>query len=239
MGKSIGDFNMIDFSLQVSGIYKLTNLVNQKIYVGSAQRIGRRWYSHFKYPQFSNCTKLRNAVIKYGEEAFEAEVIEVVENFDQLIDREQYYLDLLHPFGECGYNIRTVAGSNIGIKRSDEEKRKMSERTRGKYNPMWGRTQSDDTKTKISTKLTGIKRTPEQKSKMGKHLCTPVVAYNKDNTIFKQYPSITAAVMDVNGDTTALWKCLNNYKNFNTHKGLIWKYDHPSVDILSTIPNDL
>lgn len=97
----------------VSGIYKITNLVNGKIYVGSSCNIKRRWDEH-KYELSHNTHSnghLQKAYNKYGKNNFSYEIIEECDEND-LLKREQYYLDILKPFThtENGYNIQKIAG---------------------------------------------------------------------------------------------------------------------------------
>lgn len=79
--------------LTFTGIYKITNCVNNKIYIGQARNISRRIYEHirstiskqksdYNYP-------LHRAFRKYGLDNFDIEVLErcSAEDLDQ---REQY-----------------------------------------------------------------------------------------------------------------------------------------------------
>ena len=66
-------------------------------------------------------------------------VLEVVEDKKDLIQREQYYLDILKP----EFNMCSIAGSQLGIKRSKEFKEKVSQRNKG-------RVLSEETKRKKS-----------------------------------------------------------------------------------------
>jgi len=124
----------------ITGIYKITNLVNNKIYIGSAIRIDRRFYAH-KSQLNKNChvnRHLQNAWNQHGPESFAFERLEKVKSKSKLIEREQYYLDtLLYAqeflkkedvrFSELGYNLNPTAGSNLGVKYSEESKKKMGE----------------------------------------------------------------------------------------------------------------
>lgn len=62
-------------------------------------------------------------LIKYGYSNFKVEILEFC-NKDEVLAREQYYLDLLKP----EYNILTVAGSSLGYKHSEETKVKLKTR---------------------------------------------------------------------------------------------------------------
>lgn len=112
------------------GICKITNNIDNRIYIGSAVQFRKRRDLHvLKLKQNKHhSTHLQNFVNKYGMNILFFDIIEECDNFEILIEREQYYINMLKP----EFNICKIAGSQIGIKRSDEFKRKISERQKGK-----------------------------------------------------------------------------------------------------------
>lgn len=91
---------------KICGVYKIVNIVNNKIYVGSSKDVENRWQQHrnqLQNNQHGN-THLQNAWNMYGSKNFIFEVIEECEPKLQF-EREQYYLDTLNPFNDRGYNI--------------------------------------------------------------------------------------------------------------------------------------
>ena len=107
-----------------SGIYKIVNLVNDKIYIGSAVILKNRKRDHFRTLK-KNCHKnkyLQNAFNKYSENSFQFEIIEFVEDKNKLIEREQYYLNIYFDNQKNCYNISPTAGSPLGVKYNDEMK---------------------------------------------------------------------------------------------------------------------
>lgn len=81
-------------------IYKITNLINNKIYIGQTNNPNRRWKEHRN--SNSGCIKLRNAIKKYGSENFIFEIIEgPIINYDE---REKYWITQYNSINE-GYNI--------------------------------------------------------------------------------------------------------------------------------------
>lgn len=93
------------------GIYKITNQINGKVYIGQSVKIKSRWKQH-KQEAKSNRrnTFLYNAMRKYGLDNFSFEVIEECEE-NQLNEREIYWISYYDSFNkEKGYNM-TPGGS--------------------------------------------------------------------------------------------------------------------------------
>ena len=110
------------------GIYIIKNTVNNKIYIGSSARcIRERICIHkrrLKNKVHEN-SYLQNSYNKYGVEAFTFNILELCEK-DKCIEREQYYLDLYQSYRrDIGYNININANSTLGMKLSDEHKKKI------------------------------------------------------------------------------------------------------------------
>ena len=115
-----------------SGIYRWLNKVNGKAYVGSSVNLSRRlnFYYNFSYinPKVKKGNSLiYSAILKHGYSNFQFEILEYC-NAEEVINREQYYIDLLHP----QYNLNPKAGSRLGSKHSEEVKLKMSNQRKGR-----------------------------------------------------------------------------------------------------------
>ena len=137
----------------LSVIYKIRNKINNKIYVGSAINFKNRVkvHKHRLRNNIHHSPRLQNSWNKHGGENFLFEVLEICEK-DNLINREQYYIDLLNPW----FNICKIAGSSLGVKHTDEAKLNMSKAQIGK-------TMSDDAKKKISESHKGMKHSQQTK----------------------------------------------------------------------------
>jgi len=145
-----------------TGIYKIEHLASGKIYVGSAVNIKRRIWEHKNRLKTSTHPnpKLQRAWDKYGAEAFEFSIL-VICSSEELLIKEQEFIDNLKTM-EFGYNLCPVAGSALGIKRSEETKKRMSESQKG-------REFSEEHKQNITKSQLGNKRKPhseETKIKM-------------------------------------------------------------------------
>ena len=77
-------------------IYKLTNTVNNKIYVGgTTDTIDTRFHRHVVRSLKGSEYPLHKAIREYGEEAFEKVIIEDCSSLEQMNERERYWIAAL------------------------------------------------------------------------------------------------------------------------------------------------
>jgi group I intron endonuclease len=87
-------------------IYKITNLVNRKIYIGKTDDIEHRWYGHCYDAKHSNGFYFQHAIRKYGEEAFAISILEAHKDEQIAFDREKTLIKELNTRDpRVGYNI--------------------------------------------------------------------------------------------------------------------------------------
>lgn len=141
---------------KLSGIYTITNTLNNKIYVGScATSIKQRWNNH-KNELLKNKhtnTYLQRSVNKYGINNFKFEVLEECLP-EYCISVEQYWINMLDVCNKrYGYNIACVAGSSLGQKRTKQQRLNISNSLKGKrvgkLNPNYGKKNSESMKIKM------------------------------------------------------------------------------------------
>lgn len=99
-----------------SGIYKITNLINERVYIGQSIDIRRRFREHFNIQNKDHIkykTRFYNAVRKYGRENFKTEIIECCQK-RFLKKREIYWISFYRKSLGCNnvYNIND--GGNGG-----------------------------------------------------------------------------------------------------------------------------
>lgn len=91
-------------------VYKITNLVNNKCYIGSTNNFERRMNEHFNSARLSSLQSynfpLQKAIRKYGPEKFKCEILEDDISAENIADRERYYIELFHSLASdhSGYN---------------------------------------------------------------------------------------------------------------------------------------
>ena len=107
-----------------SGIYRWVNNINGKSYVGSGVNLAKRLGSYYNKIELSrNPRPIQDALLKYGHSNFTLEILEYCLE-TELIEREQFYLDLLVP----DYNILKYAYSLLGFKHSEETIEKLKDK---------------------------------------------------------------------------------------------------------------
>lgn len=87
------------------GIYKITNLINQKSYIGQSIHIERRWQEHCRP---SSSSIIAKAIRKYSQENFSFEVLEECD-ISELNQKEAYYIAFFNTVVPYGYNIEELS----------------------------------------------------------------------------------------------------------------------------------
>ena len=125
-------------------IYKITNKINNKIYIGQTiKTINLRWQRHYT-DALSNRTntKFAKAIRKYGKENFIVEQIDSAQTQEELNQKEQYWIQYYNSVEE-GYNETDAiykCGGNTYQSKTKEEMEVIKEKIRqtkiGAKNPM-------------------------------------------------------------------------------------------------------
>jgi group I intron endonuclease len=87
----------------ISGIYKITNLLNGKVYIGESYNIFKRWgqEENGRGPSIY----FRNSMKKYGKENFSWEILEEIDDLQLRIEKEKEYIKFFNCKYPNGYNF--------------------------------------------------------------------------------------------------------------------------------------
>ena len=100
---------------KVCGIYKIVNLINNKMYIGQSSDIYKRWKEHKKNLRrnlhVNKC--LQAAVNKYGLENFRFDIIETCDSA-MLNSKEIELIEKYNTFAPQGYNLTRGGEGNRG-----------------------------------------------------------------------------------------------------------------------------
>lgn len=187
--------------MKLCGVYQIVNLKTNKVYIGSSCDIYTRWKQHLQDLQNgTHCNAhLQHSFTLYGENNFTFSIVELCES-SKLIEREQYYLDLVQSYNpQIGYNIRKIA---YGHSLSPYQKYKLSIRYKGRGNPNFGRPVSEATKAKLRLAHLGNRALSSEESKNRfrstwySHNMSSVIINNMKNAIIL-YDNSDCTVVEV------------------------------------------
>lgn len=94
----------------ICGIYKIVNIKNNKVYIGSSINLGIREYKHFWMlkKNIHDNNYLQHSYNKYGKDVFSFNVVEICSP-EELIVKENFYIDKYKSNDlSFGYNLATV-----------------------------------------------------------------------------------------------------------------------------------
>lgn len=230
-----------------TGVYRISNKINKKIYIGSASQSGgiRGRYSEHKSDLRSNKhpnKHLQSAWNKYGEVNFIFEVILYCDP-EKCLFFEQKCLDRYQPWSrDRGYNILKNAGNSLGYKMPTEyinflRKRMIDdnpmkleinkEKIRGSKNGMFGRIgynrgfiykHSEETKQKLREINLG-KKNPCCGIKSPRHRAIERIDIITGEV--KEYLFMRQA-KDDGFNHGNIWQCCNNKRD--SYKNFYWRY---------------
>lgn len=85
-------------------VYKITNRVNGKSYIGITINVGRRWRNHTHESRRGTERPLYEAMRQYGLDNFTVEVIDTAETAEELAAKERMYIKKYNTLFPDGYN---------------------------------------------------------------------------------------------------------------------------------------
>jgi hypothetical protein len=110
-----------------AGVYRWVNKLSGKSYVGSSVDLARRLKYYYNLSFLEKINKVNSRIyrslLKNGYSNFKLEILEYCDTLNIVIQREQYYIDLIKP----EYNILALAGSLRGFKHSERTRKLLSE----------------------------------------------------------------------------------------------------------------
>ncbi|MEE9571534.1 MAG: GIY-YIG nuclease family protein [Candidatus Neomarinimicrobiota bacterium] len=173
-------------------IYKATNLINSKVYIGQTfNSLKKRKNDHNSRSSNGSSVYFHNAIRKHGPENFKWQVICICPDIDSLNEQEEYYIAFYDSMN-VGYNLQSgglnyivseetrkkLGKVSLGRKRSAKTRKKMSESGKAKIFTKehrknlsianLGRKLSDEHKNNLSIAHVGYAVSDETKKKISK-----------------------------------------------------------------------
>lgn len=188
-------------------IYKITNLSNNKVYIGQTRRsVEDRWRDHCTLTKSKHKSLIRLAIAKYGQDSFKIEVIDQCKSIDELNIKEQVRIKEFNSLSPNGYNLDSGGKSKIA---HIESRKKMSLAKIGKSNP-----HTDESKKKLSLIKKGVRFSNQHRKALSKSRPDKKQIKCLNNGLI--YESTCAAAKALNLTTQNISQCLHG-KRKSTH----------------------
>lgn len=204
-------------------IYKITNDINIKVYVGQTWKtVEERFHRHCAEARWYNTKKMPIvlAIKKYGKQHFKIKIIEELINCTQqnLDEKEIFWVKELKTFSPNGYNLRAGMGHSVW---SDEVKQKISIANKGRKVTAetieklrishLGHKMKEESKKKLSMLNKGKSLTAEHKEKIGLSNKGKIVSNESKEKMRKKKLKFEYEIISPNGEKLKT----NNLKNFS------------------------
>jgi len=210
-------------------VYKITNKVTGKIYIGiTNQGSGARYRHHWYEARIGESAPIHKSMAKYGEENFTLEIIDFADTYEELKEKERFWIKELNSMNrKIGYNLTEGGDGTFGRMHSEETKEKIRQKA-------IGRKASDETKKKMSEARKGKCSDIQRKHLKNVALQTkaiPVLQFSKTGEFIARYESVSEASRQtgINGDTIErqLKKPLKNPNDWRVK--FIWKREEAAI----------
>ena len=201
-------------------IYKITNLINGKVYIGQTVRdVQERFREHCRH----EATAIDKAIKKYGKENFSVEVLCEAKSIGELNELEIKYISLYNSTDRIfGYNMCDGGDNTCGFHHSEQAKEKMRKSRIGMYegknNPFYGKHHSSEQIEKWSKERKGRKLTEEWKRNIGKAQEKQVINLDTGEV----FESVTAAAESCGAPATHITRVCRGKRK--TSRGYRWAY---------------
>lgn len=211
-------------------IYKITNKINHKPYVGkTVDSINSRWRDHI-YDAFTNHSLclIHNAMRKYGLENFTIEELEQC-SADELSEREQYWIKTLNSYFKTGYGYNMTYGGDGALKYSDEQILNLW--NQGFNCHEIANILSANVGT-ISIRLKSLLKPKEAWLRRNERSKKAVLQYDLNGNFIKAWDSVTEAEKGTNTSSGSISRCCKKERTMASNS--LWKYatDESSVEEL-------
>lgn len=219
-------------------VYKITNKVNNKVYIGiSSKGASARFREHIYAAEHGSPYKIHKAINKYGKDNFLFEVIDFCNSWDELVEKEQYYISLYDSKNdEKGYNMTDGGDGTFGRQQSEETKEKIRQKA-------IGREVTETTRIKLSEAgkvLTEARKAYFESGNIGSTRKKAVLQYTKDGDFLKEYSGVNEAHRETGIAASTLISALK-HKNIVGSKvnPYIWVYKHEYPEVPEKVSSSL
>lgn len=216
----------------MTGIYKITNRLNGKSYIGQSCNVKKRIKEHFSVAankdKIPECL-IDRAIRKYGANNFICEIIEEC-HLEHLNEREIYWIEFFDTFNrDKGYNLTLGGDGKCKYNRNEIQKlwdlgfseKEIFEQL--KMKSQYALSQILIVELGIDKKLI--------KERADKRRNKKVQKYSLDGKYIETYSSAQEAALSCSGLANSIQKVCIQWNKFKSAYGFLWKYEDDERDI--------
>jgi group I intron endonuclease len=234
----------------IGTIYKLTS-PSGKIYIGQTTNLKDRKRCLYNPNKYYSGHKLDNAIRKYGIENFKYEIVIQIIDADKIKLREKldeleiFYIKKYNSYKD-GYNMTLGGSGSTGCFQTEESRKLISEKAKGRKGSMLGKHLTEEQKKKLSdfaktrtgdrNPFFGKSHSDEAKKRIGTANSIPIIQLDLDGNILNEFPSAKEAARNLGkpkADSEIIKVCKKyvspSGRHYITALGYKWKYKEGST----------
>ena len=234
----------------IGTIYKLTS-PSGKSYVGQTTNLKDRKRCFYNPNKYYSGHKLDNAIKKYGIENFKYEiVIQIVESDKfklrkKLDELEIYYIEKYDSYNN-GYNMTLGGSGSKGCFQTEESRKKISNKAKGRKGSMTGRHLTEEQRKKVSdfaktrtgdkNPFFGKSHSETTKKRIGTANSIPIIQLDLEGNIISEFHSAKEAARTLGkprADSEIIKVCKKyvspSGRHYITALGYKWEYKEGST----------
>lgn len=208
------------------GIYRIKNLINNKVYIGSSVNIKQRFREHKRalLNGVHHSRHLQKSWDKYKESSFEWNILEFITDVSILRKREkELILEYKANDGDFGYNSSLPDENSLGTSGHSDETKELLRRLY--YKSRFGTFVEEEYQEWINKAAHKIKKTKEEKELWHKEHKYSVIVLNLNNKIVGTYDCLLTACKELNvnvkkANDFMVKRVINKGKNVSIRKSV-------------------
>ena len=199
-------------------VYVITNLINNKKYVGISREVEKRWRSHCEVESRS---MLHKAIIKYGKDNFKFEHIANAFSWKDACELEKQFIIEIDTKSPNGYNLTNGGDGTPGYRHTKEECERRSQRCPTR-NPEVAKVVADKLRGRKRPNVAGEKNAMYGRTGQKSHMLKHIILGTNIHT-GEQITLAGAKEMESAGfNRVHVYACAKNVRK--THKGHTFKF---------------
>lgn len=211
------------------GVYKITNTLDGKFYVGASKDLNARKLKHFRINEPNNyrgVNEMHREMLRVGRDKFVFEVLEECST-EKLDEKEEYYIEKLKAV-ELGYNVSSKAKPMHDKKISEAHGNRLREWNLKQWeNEEYRKNKSLEASLRQKERMKNKEYYEEKVAIMKKYtdsIKKRVAQYDMEGNFIAEYEGVRVAERATGVSSQMISKVAKGQKYRKSAGGFVWKY---------------